>query len=331
MRRKITMQDVADMCGVTKSTVSRYFNGGSMKEETRKKIKAIIDQYHYEPNTFAQSLKARKSKIIGIIAPCLDSTVSSRILMSIDEYLRKHNYTSLIINTNHDDTLELKSMESLWRMNVDGMILLATSVSEAHKAFLNKIDIPFVFVGQQYEEGISIINNDYEAGKMIGKYVRQQGFQDVVYVSVDEEDVAVGVNRKQGVLDGLSSDKKHHVKVLTADFSYSKTEVCMKQLLQEYHPEIIICATDKQALATYKAVQDSGLHIPNDISIIGFGGYEVCSLIQPRLTTVKFDNEKAGFLAAKTILDLINKHTVDKVQIISYEFMEGDSVRKRGK
>ncbi len=329
--RKITMQDIADMCGVTKSTVSRYFNGGCIKEETRRKIKEIIEQYNYEPNTFAQSLKARKSRIIGIIVPCLDSTVSSRILMSIDEYLRKHNYTPLIINTNHDESLELKSMESLWRMNVDGMILLATNVSKSHKAFLNKINIPFVFVGQQYEEEVSIINNDYEAGKMVGMYVREQGFHDIVYVSVDEEDVAVGLHRKQGVLDGVSSQKKHCIKVLISDFSYMKTEVCIKQLLQEHLPQIIICATDKQALATYKAVQDSGLKIPEDVSIMGFGGYEVCSLIQPRLTTIKFDNEKAGFLAAKTILDLINKHMVDKVQIISYEFVEGDSVRKRAK
>lgn len=68
------MKDIAEMAGVGKTTVSRYFNGVYVKEETRLKIKKIIDQYNYQPNTFAQSLKAKETKIIGIIAPTLTST-----------------------------------------------------------------------------------------------------------------------------------------------------------------------------------------------------------------------------------------------------------------
>ena len=86
-KKKLTMNDIAKIAGVAKSTVSRYFNGGYVKEETRIKLKKIVDEYNYEPNAVAQSLKAKHSHTIGIIAPCLDSITSSRMLMAIDEYL----------------------------------------------------------------------------------------------------------------------------------------------------------------------------------------------------------------------------------------------------
>lgn len=72
-KKKLTMNDIAKIAGVAKSTVSRYFNGGYVKEETRIKLKKIVDEYNYEPNAVAQSLKAKHSHTIGIIAPCLDS------------------------------------------------------------------------------------------------------------------------------------------------------------------------------------------------------------------------------------------------------------------
>jgi LacI family sucrose operon transcriptional repressor len=72
---KITMDDIANMAGVTKSTVSRYFNGGSVRESTRERIQEIIREYNYEPNTFAR-LKAKESNVIGVVLPTLNSKVS---------------------------------------------------------------------------------------------------------------------------------------------------------------------------------------------------------------------------------------------------------------
>ena len=128
--KKITMKEIAEKCGVGKSTVSRYFNGGYVREETRQKIADVIARYNYEPNAFAR-LKAKESKMIGIIAPCLDSTVTSKVMMSIDRHLREAGYSTLIINTDHQEELELQYLERLWRMKVDGLILSATHLSEA--------------------------------------------------------------------------------------------------------------------------------------------------------------------------------------------------------
>lgn len=331
MKKKLTMKDIAEMSGVAKSTVSRYFNGGYVKEETRAKIKEIIEKHNYEPNTFAQSLKAKQSKIIGVIAPCLDSTVTSRTMMSIDEFLRKDAYMSLVMNTDHDEKLELKYMESLWRMNVDGIILIATQVSQAHKELLKKMDLPFVFVGQKYEEGISILYDDYRAGYHVGTYVAKRNHKDVIYIGVDESDQAVGIDRKKGILEGLQDHGVRDVELLYSDFSFSAAYERTKELLAKRIPDMIICATDKLALGAYKAIQEKNLKIPEEISLIGFGGYEISTLLSPKLTTIRYDSDTAGYLAAETLVKLIKEEPVPSVQIIGYEMLEGESVKVLGR
>ena len=109
MPRKITMADIADMAGVTKSTVSRYFNGGYVKESTRERIQEITREYNYEPNAFAR-LKARESNVIGVVVPTLNSKVTSRVVTSIGRYLRGQGYETLIKDSDHSPELELKNL-----------------------------------------------------------------------------------------------------------------------------------------------------------------------------------------------------------------------------
>ena len=328
MKKKMTMQDIADMSGVTKSTVSRYFNGGYVKDETREKIKSIIEKYNYEPNAFAQSLKAKQSRIIGVIALCLDSTVTSRTMMAIDDYLRKENYMSLVINTDHDEKLELKYMESLWRMNVDGIILIATQVSEAHCALVKKMDLPVVFVGQKFKDGISILYDDYHAGIKVGELAAEKGHRDIVYIGVMESDQAVGVERKKGILDGLKHKGVTKIELLHADFSFDVAYEKVKKLLMKRIPDMIIAATDRLAFGAYKAIQEKGLRIPEDISLVGFGGYEISSLLTPKLTTIRYDSDTAGYIAAETMSKLLKEEPVPKVQIVGYELLQGDSIKE---
>lgn len=329
--KKLTMSDIAKMAGVGKTTVSRYFNGGYVKDDTRKKIKKIIDEYHYQPNTFAQSLKAKETKIIGIIAPTLTSTTTSRVLTSLDAYLKDQKYTPLIINTNYDELEELKSIEKLWHMNVDGIVLLATDVTIAHHTLLNKIDIPLVFLFQKMNDGISILNDDYHAGYDIGKYVAQNHHKDIVFLGVGGYDEAVGYVRKKGVFDGLKEYGIDCIKTVETDFTFDKTRKVVKNLLKRYIPTMIICATDNIALAAFKELKEAHIKVPEQVSLTGFGGYEVSELITPSLCTIRFDNEEAGVLAGYTIIQMIKDEQVNKETIIGYQFIPGESVQNLGK
>ena len=324
--KKITMKEIAEIAGVTKTTISRYFNGGYIKKETKDKITKIIKKYNYEPNTFAR-LKARQSYIIGIIVPALDSIITSRVLTGLEKTFRENNYIPIIMNTNHQNELELKYIEKLKRLNVDGIILSATYITDEHKKILKKLDIPIVIYGQEYNDGISIINDDYNAGIEIGEYIAKRNHKNIGFISVDEKDVAIGVNRKNGVIDGLKKYGIKKINIELADFSYDSAKIAARNLLKNKKLDAIICSTDRQAHSVYMVVKEMGLKIPDDISVISFGGYEIDEIIEPELSTIKFDSFNAGVSAANTLINLINNIKVKKVSYVDYKFIEGKSVK----
>ncbi len=326
--KKLTMGDIAKMAGVGKSTVSRYFNGGYVKEETREKIRKVVEENNYEPNPVAQLMKAKQSKLIGVVTPTLDSVTSARMIMMFDEYLRHYDYTPLIMNTNHNELREIKSIDNLWKLNVDGIVLLATDITMAHANLASKLDIPIIFVGQEFKSGYSIVYDDYQAGFDIGCYGADMGHENIVYMGVNQKDEAVGIIRKKGVLDGLKSKGIDHVKYLEADFSFETSRRVISKNLDHHQPTLIICATDNMALACFKEIRNRGLQVPEDISLIGFGGYEYSDLVSPSITTIRYDNEDAGYYAAESLLKLINGEEIEKKKIISYIFQEGESVKK---
>ena len=327
--KKITMKEIAEIAGVTKTTISRYFNGGYLKEETKKRISEIISEYDYEPNTFAR-LKAKKSHIIGIIVPALDSIVGARVLTGLEKTLREKHYMPIIMNTNHQHKLELQYLEKLKRLYVVGIVLFATYITEEHKNILKKLDIPIVIYGQECSEGISIVNDDYNAGIDIGEYIGIKNHKNIGFITVDENDIAVGITRKNGVLDGLANYGIENITIEVADFSYEKAKIAAEKLLKNKNIDAIICSTDRQALGVYKVLKEMGLKIPDDVSVISFGGYDIDEIIEPELSTIKFDSFNAGICTANTLIDLINNVKVKKVLYVNYEFLERNSVSNKG-
>lgn len=324
---KVTMADIAHMAGVTKSTVSRYFNGGYVKEETREKIRRVAEAHGYEPNAFAR-LKARESNVIGVVVPSLNSKISSRVITSIDRYLRSEGYETLIKNSDHDIQLELKNIQRLMSLNVDGILLSSISIVEEHRELLENSAVPVVVLAQEYGNGISVVDDDYEAGFAMGRYVGAAGPKHPAYLGVYEKDVAVGVIRKKGVLDGLKSCGLENVRVLTGDYSYESGQEMTDRLLREGPADAIICATDRLAFGAYRILASRGLSIPDDVSVAAFGGYGESSLLSPELTTIKFDSYAVGYLGAETLLKIIRGEPVPKKQVVGFRLIEGGSVKR---
>lgn len=324
--RQLTIKDIAELAGVAKSTVSRYVNNGNVSPETRDKLKKIIEENNYEPNAFAQSLKAKNSKFIGIIAPKLDSIVTSRVLMALDESLKIKGYNSLILNTSLNKDLEIEYIESLRRLKVDGIILLATEITEKHKKSIKNLKVPILVVGQEYRLANSIIDDDYNAGGVIGEYIYAHNHKDILYLGVTEDDIAVGCKRKAGVIDELKKNDDVKVDQLITDFTADKSEEVVNNYLNKNNPTAIICATDKIALGAIRAIEKHGQKVGEDISVTGFGGYDISTC---KLTTIRFKNEVLGRIASDTIIKMIEGEPVSNLQIIGFEFIEGNSVAYR--
>lgn len=327
MGRRATINDVAEMAGVSKSTVSRFLNGSPVREETARSIKKAIRHYHYEYNQFAR-LNAKQSNIIGIILPGFDSTVTPRVLTAMDKYLRTKGYTPLIINTEGDLDFEVASITNLAAMNVDGIVIVSTFITPGHHRAIDAIDTPVVFMGQVYDAGVSVLDDNMSAGRRLGTYLAERGIRSVGFLWVDERDVAVGIRRKEGVAEGLRAGGVTDLRTYIADFTYpTACDVARRVLESANHPEALVCATDRIAYGVYKAARELGLRIPDDVSVTGFGAYETSEIVTPPLTTVRFDVEAAACVCADTVLKMHRGEPVSKTQLIGYTFVEGESVR----
>ena len=159
----------------------RYFNGGSVKESTKQRIQEITREYNDEPYAFAR-LKARESNVVGVVVPTLNSKITSRVVTSIGRYLREQGYEALIKDSDHSIDLELKNIQRLINLKVDG-ILLVPSSSDGLESALTKCKeagIPIINLDTKLtDESLANVGldipfygtNNYEGAKLAGEYV----------------------------------------------------------------------------------------------------------------------------------------------------------------
>ena len=325
--KNLTIVDIAKMAGVGSTTVSRYFNGGNLKKETREKIKKIVEEYNYTPNTFAKALKGIDSKIIGVIVPCLHSYVSSNTLKYIDKNLKENNYETLIMNADFDEEKQLDYIRKLARMNVDGIILLPTTMSKSYESTIKSIDVPVVLLGQEGEYTYSVEYNDFNAARDLANFVLACGHRKIAYLGVGEEDIAVGYYRKLGFMTTLEKYNLSPVDVLITNFgmedSYRLTNENIDKLKKA---TCLICATDNLAYGAIKALEENGLNIGTDYSVAAFGDYASSALLKSPLTTIKFDLEDAAKKTVEMLLNVIKKKETEMKILIGYDLKTRSSV-----
>ena len=310
--KKLTIVDIAKMAGVGTTTVSRYFNGGNLKQQTHDRIKEIVDKYNYTPNTFAKALKSTDSKIIGVIVPCLHSYVSGNTLKYLDKELKNNNYETLIMNANFDENKQLEYIKKLARMNVDGIILLPTTMSKTYESTIKSIDVPVVMLGQEGEYTYSVEYNDFNAARDITNYVLAQGHKRIAYLGVSEEDIAVGYYRKLGVVRTLEKYNLSPENVLITNFGMEEGYSVVKENIEKLKEDsCLICATDNLAYGAIKALEEAGLSVGENYSVAAFGDYTSSALLKSPLTTIKFDLEDAAKQTVNMLLSVIRKEETD--------------------
>ncbi|PNZ33407.1 sucrose operon repressor [Staphylococcus petrasii] len=312
------ISDIAKLAGVSKSTVSRFLNNGSVSPKTKDKLSRIIAEHDYQPNQFAQSLRAKHTNIIGAIIPRMNSHAVDETVKGIVSVCQQHNYQLLLNYTGLDINAEIAALETFSRSKVDGIILMATTLTAQHLEVIQKIDVPVILVGQSHDSMHSIVHDDYQAGYLVGEMIGQQHLQNLCFFGVTEDDIAVGIERKQGLIEALKQ-YNIHPQVFETSFKYEEAKRDVAELLQTMPKlDAIIGATDSIALAihNYCVRTDYAKQMP---SIYGFGGDPMTQLVSPEIITVKFNYFEAGTQAMKQLHDLIFSEKEASKTLISVE------------
>ncbi|MFG6120009.1 LacI family DNA-binding transcriptional regulator [Thalassobacillus sp. B23F22_16] len=327
-----TINDIAKMANVSRTTVSRVLNNnGYVSESARKRVMKVVEETGYIPSVSAKSLRTKRSGVIGVILPKISTETASRVVGGINEVVSKEGFQILLTDTELNHDKEIEYIRLLQSRHVDGIILLATNVNDRLLHAIEESKLPFISLGQELPGVTSIVYDDYHAAVDMTTMILQKGHEKIAYIGVGEEDPAVGVLRKKGFMDtmkkaGITVEEKW---CSYGDFSMESGYESMKQIInnnRENPPTAAFVVTDRMAIGAMEYLKEQGFRIPGDIAITGIGAAVMSKYITPSLTTIDYFNKDAGSKAAELLLEQLQGKNTRKKITQNYRLIKRDSV-----
>ena len=326
--------DIAKLAGVSKSTVSRYLNNGYVGTESREKIKKIIEETGFMPQSHAKSLRTGKTNLIGVIVPKISTETAPRVVQGITEVLSENNYDVLIANTNLSVEKEFEYLNIFKNNQVDGVIFMGTKITPKHRKIMDKLNVPIVVVAQYMDNYPCVYHDDFNAAKYMTEYLIGKGHKNIGFIGVYEEDRSVGLERKNGYIAALNeNDLEVDMENLKlGDFSYESGYELSKKLIKKNNiPTAIFAVTDNLAIATIDCLKDNGLNVPEDVAVVSIGDTRISQVVSPKLTTIHYYYKTSGRKSGEIMLELLKNgiktsKTIKKNIKLSYRLIERNSV-----
>jgi len=335
----VTIKDISRISGYSVTTVSKALNDyPDIATKTKEHIKQICEEVGYIPNATAQSLVSKKSYTIGIIfeemsGVGLQHPLFSKILESFKSEVERYGYDILFLSKQQGNGNAGSYYQHSIRKQVEGILILCAEFNSEEMHELYNSDIPTVIIDFHQENILNITSSNEDGVKQAVEYLIQLGHTKIANIHGSLK-TYIGDQRERCFLDEM---KAHHLDVpqdyLVSGELFTKEEgyVAMKQILAlPNQPTAIICASDMLAIGAIKAIQEVGLDVPKDYSIIGFDGINAGQLISPTLTTICQDTEQMGMTAAKQVLKMIkSKKRMRNGQTITVEtsLLEGETTK----
>ena len=320
---KITISDVAEALGISKTTVSRAISGkGRISEATRQRVMEYIEENHYRPSVVAKGLAQSKTFNIGWVIPG-DTTVTDlpffqRCMMGISEVADRQDYDIIIAMVFEDDISQLERV--VRNHKVDGIILGRTLVNDRPARFLEEHDVPFVVVGSSNDSEVIQVDNDHiNACRELTSFLVMKGIRRLALIGGSSNHV-VNQTRYEGFVSGL---KEQNVQVnpdyIFMDAENSITiERAVDDILQN-NVECVICMDDYICQTVMNKLHRDGIKVPGQIKVASFYNSAILENNQPAITSLQYDPKELGAVACKTLFDYIEGKEIQKKALLSYE------------
>lgn len=322
----MNISEIAKLAGVSSAAVSRYFNHGYISEEKREAIRKVVEETGYRPSVQAQTLRTKKTKMIGVIVPKVASTSIGRIVEGILSVLNESGYQMLLAVTQNTPKKELEYLVSLNKKQVDGVILAASVFTAEHKKILKELTVPIVIVGQQLSGYRCIYHDDYHASYELTKLFLEKGRKRLGYIGAILQDKAVGAERYLGFQKAVCDMGYHWLakNSVIAAFTVASGYKKAGELLAKCEElDGLICATDTMAAGAIQYLREHGIIVPEQVLVAGQGDFEMARVITPPFITVHYSYEKSGEMAARMLMEVLNRgETEIKEMKLGYYIVE---------
>ncbi|MHB1313855.1 MAG: LacI family DNA-binding transcriptional regulator [Christensenellales bacterium] len=321
----ITIRDIAKEANVSTATVSRVINNqDSVKDSKRKQVQEVIDRLNYSPNALARGLVTNSTNTIAIMIPEIINTYNMTLTNSFVKELEKNKYNVVFLITHADTEKEKEYIELMRNKRVDGLVFLESRIlnSPNNELLLNMSkQLPVLLLDYiDFEEFNYIVTDFYTGAYKATEYLIKLGHRNIAFLNGDDRYTAFNYKRKgfeAAMRDYDLEIKSQYYKTVDMNVIGGYTATMAVLHLNE-RPTAIFATGDQIVVGIYSAIQEFGLRIPDDISVIGFSGAIISQGLFPKMTIMCQYPVEIGIEAAKTILSIIENNG-SEVKHLVYE------------
>ncbi|AJY73471.1 LacI family DNA-binding transcriptional regulator [Paenibacillus beijingensis] len=306
---KVTMADVAEKAGVSKSTVSQYLNKRYeyMSAETRSKIEEAIEELEYQPNALARSLKQKRTSTIGIIVANIMHSFSTEICRAIEDYFQEYGMNVMLCNSYEDAEKEKMYIEMLQAKQVDGIILFPTGKNKQLYKKLTKQRTPILFIDRKVEginTDIIAVNNGEAVYKAI-EHLAEQGHRKIAILTAPLT-ISSRMERMEGYKRAVKELglEQHEPFMISCEMAEMKSRL-NKLFAGEIKPSAIIAGNDLVLLEVLAHIKANAIKVPEQLALIVFDNISFAHLLQPTLTSIIQPSQEMGKAAGELLHERI--------------------------
>lgn len=311
---KATIIDVAKKAGVSVATVSRVVNGNyPVKEDTKQRVRAAIDELQYVPNIQARELNMKRSSSIGVVVPSLYNMFFAEVINGIEDYLRRGSYSLLLTCAKNDSEQETRCINDLMSRNVSGIIVISPNTENVERKFYDRIvqQQPLVFINSYTRiPNVSYVSNDEELGTRTAlEHLWNYGHRRILFVrGVHSDSYRIKEEAYRAFMQQKGMLREDYIVNIGEGNSTETVDNTMYKLMDMMlasDATAIMCCNDLMGVGAVNACKRMGKKIPNEMSIIGYDNISLSRFIEPKLTTMDQNMFALGSNAAELLIEKI--------------------------
>ncbi len=312
MHRTVTMKDVAEKAGVSVMTVSRAFKQhASVGEETRKRILKIAEDLGYVFDSTAANLRSQRTGFVAVAIPSINNANFADTVGALSSVLKEADLQVLLGYSNYDIREEEGIVEQFLRRRPEAIVLTGGRHTDRTRQLLARANVPVVETWDLPEDPIGHVVGFSNAATMhdLVRHLVNTGRKRIAFIGGDTDGDTRGADRRRGFIRamsefGLSTDRL--IGAGEPPISMREGADAMARLLRDFpDTEAVICVSDLSAFGALTECARSGVRVPEDIAVAGFGAYDISSICVPTLTTVDPHPAEIGRRAGELIVDLL--------------------------
>ena len=329
--KTLTIADIADALGVSKTTVSRAISGkGRIGSETRERVLKYIDAHNYTPNVIAKSLAQNKTYNLAVVMPgdyeLIDLPFFQNCIMGIQEIASSFDYDMLLTVCNNADVTKLERI--VRNRKVDGVILLRSFMDDVQVEYLQEKNVPFVITGSSNYKGVVQVDNDHRAAcRELTSILLMKRMKKIALIGGNEEHV-VTQSRLMGFKDAFA-DSGTAVDESLIYMNLDNPVLLDGKLDDIINREVdcIVCMDDAICMEVLYKLRREGISVPDQIRVASFYNSSMLETHDPSITSLDFDAKELGMLVCRTLLDMIEGQKVQKKTLLGYEVCLRESTK----